>query len=62
MRCTMIVLHKYVNVLLHVVALKEKLVAKREGNGQSFRLYVYTSCVVVVFLNKKVIHLVLNTK
>ena len=49
-------------VLLHVVALKDKLVAKWEGNGLSFRQYVYTSCVVVLFFNNKVIHSGLNTK
>ena len=34
----------------HVVALKDKLIAKWEGNGLIFRQYVYTSCVVVLFL------------
>ena len=36
--CTVIVLHKYVNVLL--VALKDKLKAKWECNDLSFRQYV----------------------
>ena len=49
-------------LVLHVVALKDKLVAKWEGIGLSFRQYVYTSCFVVLFFNNKVIHLRLNTK
>ena len=43
-------------VLLHVVALKDKLVAKWECNGLSFRQYIYNSCVVMLFFNNKVIH------
>ena len=31
-------------VLLHVVALKDKLAATWESNGLSFKQYVYTSC------------------
>ena len=49
-------------IRLHVVALKDKRVTKWEGNGLSFRQFVYTSCVVVLFLNNKVIHLRLSTK
>ena len=49
-------------VLLHVVALKDKLIAKWEGNGLSLRQYVCTSCVVVLLFDNEVIHLGLTTK